>query len=80
MDGIKGFMKSKKGIGTLVGMVLNLLVAIGLVPLSGDVERKDVVTGITTLIAAYVVGQGVADHGKERAKIEATTRAAGGGQ
>jgi hypothetical protein len=79
MDGIKGFVKSKKGIGTLVGMLLNILVAIGVVPLADDVEKKDVVTGITTLIAAYVLGQGVADHGKEKAKIEAASTDGGTG-
>ena len=59
-------IKSKKFQAALVGMALLLL--------------EQVVPGISTLpvneavvlLAVYIIGQGLADFGKERAKVEAT--------
>jgi len=58
-------IKSKKFQAALVGLLLLLL--------------EQVVPGISTLpvgeavglLAAYIIGQGLADFGKERAKVEA---------
>lgn len=53
----------KKLIVLVVGLVVHAL------PLDSSTK-----TDITATVAAYLLGQGIADHGKERAKVEASAR------
>ena len=55
---------SKKFIGFLVGIVLSILSK------KGIAVPPELATEIVALTASYVVGQGLADMGKEKAKIE----------
>jgi len=32
------------------------------------------ITGFIVIITSYILGQGIADHGKEKAKVEAETK------
>jgi len=67
MEVIKELFKSKKFVASLVGVIVVVVdKTVGLqLP-------EDTVTQVVALLAAYVVGQGLADHGKEKAKVEAT--------
>ncbi len=70
---MKEFFSSKKAMALIVGIITTILInVVGITP-----EQADVVTkAIEILASAYMVGQGIADHGKEAAKI---TAAANGG-
>jgi hypothetical protein len=63
--------RSKKVTALLVGLVL-----LGARRLGLDVS-EDEVTQAVALIGAYLVGQGIADAGKERAIIEAASKGGG---
>jgi len=64
LESVKDAFTSKKFLATVIGA---LVVAVGqALGLSEDQSLK-----ISGMIIAYVVGQGVADHGKETAKIQA---------
>ena len=56
-------LKSKKGQAFLSG-----LLALCLKDLLG--LDAPTVTSIVALVGSYVLGQGIADHGKEKAKVE----------
>jgi hypothetical protein len=58
-------LKSKKLIAMIVGLIL--LIVRSVWPELAEMETTEIVQ----LIGAYIIGQGVADHGKEKAKIEA---------
>ena len=65
MDLIRTLLASKKfvaAISAALFVLLNETLALGI--------DEDTVTQVVTVIAAYVVGQGIADHGKERALVE----------
>lgn len=64
MDLLKQLLSSKKAVATLVAVLVWVGGRFGL-----DVSAEDLAP-IVALIAAYVVGQGIADHGKEAAKVE----------
>ena len=74
MSVIKSLLKSKKFIAMLTGIVASgITLAAG--KLLGDSEAASHLADkyaalITTTVVAYVVGQGVADHGKEAIKIK----------
>ena len=70
MTAIKSAFGSRKFLATLIGAVV---VAAG----SAVGLSEDQATKIAGMIIAYVLGQGIADVGKERtqAKIKATTKA-----
>ena len=72
-EALAAILGSKKALATIAGLITTALMRFGF-----DVPREDVMAFVG-LIGAYVVGQGVADHGKERAKAE-TVRAAVLGQ
>lgn len=61
-------LKSKKLIAMIVGLIL--LVVRSVWPEMADMETAQIVQ----LIGAYIIGQGVADHGKEKAKVEAAQK------
>lgn len=61
---VRDLFRSKKAIATIVGLLAPILLNVfGL-----DLSTEEV-TAFVGLIAAYVVGQGVADHGKEKEKV-----------
>jgi hypothetical protein len=64
VDALKGLMQSKKFIGMIVGCVITLTAKVGL-----DVDDSTI-WQIVALISTWVGAQGIADHAKEKAKIE----------
>ena len=66
LDVLKSLLSSKKFLATLVGIIVTLVAKIG-----WDVP-EETVTKLVGLLASYVVGQGIADAGKEKAIVEAT--------
>lgn len=62
---VKDLLSSKKFIVMLVAVVMAVASKLGL-----DLDRE-LVNQILGMAAAYVVGQGIADHGKEAAKVKA---------
>jgi len=61
---IADLAKSKKALTAFAAVIVALGAKIG-----WDVTTDDLMPILTPLMA-YIVGQGIADHGKERAKIE----------
>lgn len=64
MNVIQSLFGSKKFIGLLVGMIVVIGTELGL-----DLSTE-ALTGLIALISSWLLGQGIADNGKERAKIE----------
>ena len=62
---LKGLLASKKFVAMIVGLIV---IIVGKLGLNLDPEA---VTKVVGLIMAYIVGQGIADNGKEAAKVEA---------
>lgn len=64
LDSLKDAFTSKKFLAAVVGAIV---VAFGQgVGLSDEQSMK-----ISAMVVAYIVGQGVADHGKEKVRLEA---------
>ena len=61
---IKDLLTSKKAITAIASVFAGLVARIGF-----EIPAEDLVP-ILSPAMAYIVGQGIADHGKERAKIE----------
>ena len=61
---LKQMLQSKKAIAMIGGIIVAAAGHIGL-----DLPPEDV-TGLLAPVLAYIVGQGVADHGKEKARME----------
>ena len=62
---IRTLLASKKfvaAIGAALFVLLNETLALGI--------TEETINQVVSVIAAYVVGQGIADHGKERAIVE----------
>lgn len=72
---ILGYLKSKKALAFYAGLVLvignHTLEALGL----GLVLGPDAETKLVALVGTYLLGQGVADHGKEANKVHAEAKA-----
>lgn len=62
---LKQMLGSKKAIAMVAGIIVSAAAHIGF-----DLPPEEV-TGILAPILAYIVGQGVADHGKEKEKARA---------
>ena len=60
---LKDLLTSKKFIVMVAALVVAIASKLGL-----DLD-KDLVNQVLAMAAAYVVGQGIADHGKEAAKV-----------
>lgn len=60
---------SKKFIGLLVGLIFEVIVATEILSVDPAV-KESLMTMIGGLTGTYLVGQGIADHGKEKAKVE----------
>ena len=56
-------LKSKKFIAAIVGVIIALVSKLGI-----ELDTEAVALVVSPILA-YIVGQGVADHGKERAQI-----------
>ena len=61
---LRGLLESKKAIAAIAATLVAILGKAGL-----EVSTEELMPILTPLMA-YIVGQGIADHGKERAKIE----------
>lgn len=66
LEAIKALLGSKKFLVMLAGIIVAVLAKVG-VPLDPDLVNQ-----VVGLAAAYIVGQGIADHGKEAAKVGAS--------
>ena len=68
MNVIKQLLGSKKAIASVATVIVNIVV--GFLPADAlDAQSKaGLITAITSIAAAYLVGQGIADNGKEAAK------------
>lgn len=62
-EALKGLLSSKKSIAMIAGAIVSIVGKIGF-----DLP-VEVVASVVGLVAAYVVGQGMADWGKEAAKV-----------
>lgn len=62
---VKQLLSSKKFLVMLAGVFVAVLGKVG-VPIDPDLTQE-----ILAMCAAFVVGQGIADHGKEAAKVTA---------
>lgn len=71
MDTVKDLLKSKKFLALLAGLVVWLASLLG-----ADLSNEQVLPVMLT-IASYIVGQGIADKGKEAVKEAAKAEAAG---
>lgn len=67
---VKDLFSSKKFIVMLGGIILAIATKLGL-PLDPDLANQ-----ILAIVAVYIVGQGIADHGKEAAQVNAAASAA----
>ena len=63
LDAIKGLLSSKKALAAIAGVVVTLVGQLGI-----DLDTDALVVLITPIVA-FVVGQGIADNGKEAAKV-----------
>jgi len=64
METLKALLGSKKFLASLAGVIIALVSA-----LTSWHIPEDTLLGLLGVIASFVVGQGIADHGKEAAKI-----------
>ncbi len=63
MQYLTQFTKSKKFVALILGMLLIMLADyLGV--------STEAIISMTGLLSAFEVGQGIADHGKEKAKVE----------
>ena len=63
MSMLKTLLSSKKFIAAAIGVLVALVAKLGI-----ELDTRDVLAIISPILA-YVLGQGIADHGKERVKI-----------
>lgn len=70
---ISTIASSKKAIATIAGVLLAILSPLAR-KVGWDLTQSEIEWSLA-LIASYVVGQGIADAGKEKAKIEASEKA-----
>jgi len=65
MQVLKDLFASKKGVSAMAAILVVIANSAGLTALS-----ETTLTMILSVIGSYIVGQGLADLGKEKAKIE----------
>ena len=73
MDIIKKLFASKKFVAAIAFMILMILAAVAS-SLFGIEFTEDQIYSAAGVIAAYLIGQGAADIGKEKAVIEAENK------
>ena len=59
---LKTLLTSKKFVAAIIGVAVGLIAKLGI-----ELQTQDVVAVISPILA-YILGQGVADHGKSRAQ------------
>lgn len=64
IDTLMVLIRSKKFLALIGGGLVWVLAKVGL-----DLDSNDV-TGLLVLVSSYIIGQGVADNGKEAEKIK----------
>ncbi len=64
--------ESKKARALIVGLLALAIIPLG-AKIGMDVDKELIEKGVV-LISAYLLGQGLADLGKEKAKVEALTK------
>jgi hypothetical protein len=69
MELLRDLTRSKKFASLVLGVVASAGARLGL----DAATAESVSQAIVALVGCYLVGQGVADHGKERAKVEAAS-------
>lgn len=68
LGAISGSKKATAAVATVAFLFLApLLTRLGLTITEAEIEK------VIVVLSAYLVGQGIADHGKEAAKVEAAT-------
>lgn len=67
--GFKGLMESKKFLYFAIGMVAQFLIATKFIDIPAE-TIESLQQSVLALTGAGIVGQGIADHGKEKAKVE----------
>jgi len=71
---LAGALGSKKALGTIIGGIGALATLLS-TKFGISIELATLaLTGLVALISAYVVGQGLADFGKEKAKLDAIAK------
>ncbi len=68
---IADLFKSKKALAAMAAVTVGLVAKLGF-----EISADELLTFLSPLMA-YIVGQGIADHGKERAKIEKAQSSSG---
>lgn len=63
-EAIKGMLGSKKFLASIVGMVVGLVAKLGI-----ELDTESVMACISPILM-FILGQGVSDMGKEKAKVE----------
>lgn len=66
---LKKLFDSKKAVVAVIGLVLEVIVAANILVLD-EASKAMFMENVVIIVGAYVVGQGIADHGKEKAKID----------
>ena len=69
---IADLLKSKKALTALAAVIGTIVAKAG-----WNISTDELVPILTPLMA-YIVGQGIADHGKERAKVETKVQSSSG--
>lgn len=67
-DTIKSILQSKKALAAIVGMIATLFGKIG-----WNISAGELLVMVSPIVA-YIVGQGIADNGKEAAKVNRLLR------
>lgn len=70
MDLIKALLSSKKFIAAIIGIIITIGARYGF-----NLD-PDLVRDIVAILIAYILGQSIADHGKEAARITAVAASA----
>ena len=72
-NAIKDMLESKKAVAMIAGLVVSFAAKYGL-----ELPTAEL-TAVLSPVLAYILGQGVADAGKEKAKIETVAAQGGSG-
>ena len=74
VDQLKGLglelIKSKKFAAVVTGCAINLSVLVAAKFGIGEEQAATIATQVSGIIMTYIIGQGIADHGKEAKKVE----------
>lgn len=73
-DKLKEMLVSKKFIALVAGLISTVLVTFGVeINEENIVQLITLILGMSGMVSSYIVGQGLADQGKEAAKIQAVS-------